>query len=147
MIVVRSVEVSTLIDLRHRVLLPGEPRATAFFEGDHEPTTLHFGAFDDARLVGCVTIMHRPFGGSPAWQLRGMAVESDVQRLGVGARLIGEVDAVVASHTIRLMWCNARSPAIGFYARHGWEVTGEEFVIPIAGPHRVMVCRKHDRAT
>jgi GNAT superfamily N-acetyltransferase len=143
--VVRRVEVSGLIDLRHRVLLPGEPRATAHFDGDADASTIHFGAFDYDRLVGCVTIMQRPHEARPAWQLRGMAVEDDVQRRGVGSMLIAAVDEVVASHAVRRLWCNARSPAIPFYERHGWVVAGEEFLIPIAGPHRVMMCRKHER--
>ena len=143
---VQRVVVPDLIELRHRVLLPGESRAEAHFAGDDDPGTIHFGAFDLDRLVGCVTIMQRPHAGTPAWQLRGMAVEADCQRRGVGSTLIAAVDQVVTSHAIRRMWCNARSPAIAFYERHGWVVNGEEFVIPPAGPHRVMVCRKHERA-
>jgi GNAT superfamily N-acetyltransferase len=33
------------------------------------------------------------------------------------------------------LWCNARAPAIGFYARNGFTTKGGFFDIPTAGPH------------
>lgn len=137
---VRPVSASDVIDLRHRVLRAGLPRESAIFEGDLEPTTVHVAAFDEAgEIVGCVTILRRPYLDAPAWQLRGMAVAPDLQRAGVGGALLRAVDAiVVASDFSRQLWCNARVPAVGFYERHGWQAIGDVFVIPSAGPHRVM---------
>ena len=137
---VRPVPVDDVIDLRHRVLRVGLPREMARFDGDAEPTTLHLAAFDAAgTVVGCATILHRPYAAAPAWQLRGMAVAPEGQRAGVGGALLGHVDAVVAASAFsRQLWCNARVPAIAFYARHGWRAVGPEFEIAHAGPHRVM---------
>jgi predicted GNAT family N-acyltransferase len=42
---------------------------------------------------------------------------------------------------VRLMWCNARSPAVRFYERNGWMLASEEFVIESAGPHFKMVLK------
>jgi hypothetical protein len=36
------------------------------------------------------------------------------------------------------VWCNARSPVVGFYAREGFATEGEEFVLPSIGPHFLM---------
>jgi len=41
----------------------------------------------------------------------------------------------------RLLWCNARVPAVGFYESLGWRVVSERFEIPTAGPHVKMVRR------
>lgn len=137
---VRPVSPAAVIDLRHRVLRAGLPRESAIFDGDAEPTTLHLAAFDDAAaVVGCVTILHRPRDAAPAWQLRGMAVAPDLQRAGVGGALLRQVDAIVAASDFsRTLWCNARVPAVPFYARHGWAIASDVFEIPSAGPHRVM---------
>ena len=137
--IVRPVLASEVIDLRHRVLRVGLPRNAASFDGDVESTTLHLAAFDGA-IVGCVTVLHRPFDGAPAWQLRGMAVAPERQRAGVGGALLARVDALVAASTFsRQLWCNSRAPAVAFYERNGWRAVGDIFEIPTAGPHRVMV--------
>jgi hypothetical protein len=36
------------------------------------------------------------------------------------------------------VWCNARTPARGFYERAGFAVEGEEFELPEIGPHVLM---------
>lgn len=132
-----------VIDLRHRILRAGLPRDTAIFEGDAEPTTIHLIAQDDSSAaVGCVTILQRPWNDSPAWQLRGMAVEWSRQRGGVGSKLISEVERIVRSDSYsKLLWCNARTPAAKFYEKHGWVTASAVFEIPTAGPHVKMTRR------
>ena len=39
------------------------------------------------------------------------------------------------------LWCNARTPAVGFYQRMGWAVVSDVFEIPTAGPHVRMTKR------
>ncbi|EST36322.1 hypothetical protein N566_16465, partial [Streptomycetaceae bacterium MP113-05] len=51
----------------------------------------------------------------------------------------GETEATVRG--ARLMWCNGRTGARGFYERHGYEAVGEEFVIEGVGPHYVFARR------
>lgn len=46
---------------------------------------------------------------------------------------MNELRSVHASY----IWCNARTVAVGFYSRSGFEVISEEFEIPEAGPHFV----------
>jgi GNAT superfamily N-acetyltransferase len=67
-----------------------------------------------------------------------MATAERVRGTGVGAALLRAVEAHVLASPPRLLWCNARVSALGFYARHGWRVDSEEFDIPTAGPHRRM---------
>lgn len=136
----RIVDPEAVIDLRHRVLRQGMPRDAAIFEGDTEVGTVHLAAFDDWDVViGCVTILHRPWQSQIAWQLRGMAVDPQWQGRGVGRLLLVEVERLVLcdSHST-LLWCNARKPAVGFYERHGWRLASPEFEIPTAGPHHRM---------
>lgn len=70
-----------------------------------------------------------------------MAVSDRWQRTGLGRRLLDEIEAIVLQSGERLLWCNARTPAVAFYQRLGWTSVGEEFEIPTAGPHFQMFKR------
>ena len=84
--------------------------------------------------------------GEAAWQLRGMATEEGWQGQGVGQAVLNYIMELALAGSpnqrpVRLFWCNARVPALRFYAREGWRVASEEFEIPTAGPHRKLVKR------
>jgi GNAT superfamily N-acetyltransferase len=138
-ITVRRADLQEILDLRWKVLRDGLPRETAIFDGDQEPTTHHFAAIHDNRIIGCVTIMHRLWQNRPAWQLRGMAIDPQFQRTGIGGQLLQQVEQTIRSHPhSRQLWCNARTPATAFYRKFGWQLIGDEFLIPTAGPHYKM---------
>jgi predicted GNAT family N-acyltransferase len=64
-----------------------------------------------------------------------MATAPDLRGSGVGAALLRTVEREVAAP----LWCNARTTAAGFYARHGWRTVGEEFLVQDIGPHVRMI--------
>jgi GNAT superfamily N-acetyltransferase len=133
----RLAALDEIIDLRHANLRQGLPRDTALFEGDELPTSRHVAAAIDGRVVGCATVHLNQWQGQPAWQLRGMAVAPDLRGRGVGQALLAFLEASLraGSPPVRQLWCNARTPAVGFYERQGWRVVSEVFEIPTAGPH------------
>ncbi len=135
--IVRQVQTDAILALRHRMLRQELPLESAHFEGDDEPTTIHLAAFDNdgQTLIGCVTLLRRPFQKAQT-QLRGMAVAPEAQGRGAGRVLLEAAHDAVGDAA---MWCNARTPAAGFYERHGWRRVGDEFVVPTAGPHVKMV--------
>src|SRR4051812_28807351 len=84
------VALGAIVDLRNRILRAAMPREAAIFTGDDDPPTLHFGALllpahraAPARIIGCATFHLNEFAGQPAWQLRGMASDSDFRHLGI----------------------------------------------------------------
>jgi GNAT superfamily N-acetyltransferase len=139
----RRAVVEEVIDLRHEVLRHGLPRAAAQFDGDDDSTTRHYGAFDGSTTVGCATLMLNQWEGEPAWQVRGMATDARFRSRGLGAALLRMAEAEVAADGSlpRLLWCNARVPAVRFYEKLGWAVRCEPFEIPTAGPHVKMTKR------
>ncbi len=143
MIQVRRANPDEVIDLRHQVLRTGRPRETATFPEDDAPGAVHVVATDNDQIVGCATIIPGDFDGQRAWQLRGMAVAPRVQRHGVGGLMLNHLRRLAqeSDGEVRLMWCNARSPAVRFYERNGWMLASEEFVIESAGPHFKMVLK------
>jgi GNAT superfamily N-acetyltransferase len=142
-ITIRRALPDEVVDLRHRVLRRGLPREAAIFSGDDAPGARHYGAFRGGEILCCVTLHPSQWQGEPAWQLRGMATAPDHQRRGLGGRLLDWLERDVRSdgNSPRLLWCNARVPAVEFYRRMGWRVVSEQFDIPTAGPHVRMVKR------
>ena len=129
-----------ILDLRHRILRAGLPADTARFEGDDETHTFHAGVRFAGKVIGCVTLLQRPYDREPAWQLRGMAIDDLYQRQGIGSALLLFIEGEARRRGGgKLLWCNARLPAVPFYESHGWVVDGPDFEIEDAGPHCEMV--------
>lgn len=136
----RRAELTELVDLRHVVLRQGLPREAAVFDGDERPDTRHYGAFRDGRAVCCATLHASTWEGRPAWQLRGMATADGFRGRGIGRDILRLLEAdLLRPGSVRLLWCNARVPAVGFYRGMGWRVVSDVFEIPTAGPHVKMV--------
>jgi GNAT superfamily N-acetyltransferase len=139
---IRSASFDEIVRLRYEVLRGGLPPEAAIFPGDHDATSRHYGAFADGQNVGCATLHLNQWLDEPAWQLRGMATSPDFRGSGVGREILTFIERDVAqNHTVHLLWCNARVPAVRFYQRLGWQVVSEEFEVPTAGPHMRMVKR------
>jgi len=132
------VPLDEVVPLRHQVLRPGLPRETAIFAGDHDASTRHFAALIGTRVVCCASLMTSAWEGEPAWQLRGMATAPELQGTGLGAILLRHIDSFVLAHPPRMLWCNARLAAVGFYQKSGWIVCSDQFIIEDVGPHHKM---------
>lgn len=141
-LVVRRATVGEIMPLRRAILRPGyPPEASRYAEDD---VAVHVGAWDDGVLVGCATVFADPWAGPPpvaaAWRLRGMAVDTTRQGSGVGAQVLAEAVAAARAAGAPMMWANARSTALGFYQRYGWQVAGAEFLASDTGlPHHPIV--------
>lgn len=139
----KRISAAETIPIRWLILRPGFPRETAIFDGDDAPTTQHFGGFIDTRLVGVASIYQVPCPDRPgvrrAWQLRGMATLPEIRGLGIGKALVAACENAVHEAGDSLLWCNARTSAIDFYAQRGWIISSDEFDIPTVGPHRRML--------
>lgn len=138
----RQISAAEVLPLRLEVLRPGRPPESAVFGGDEDPSTTHWGALDGAgKVVAIATLMQSPKPGTTdaAWQVRGMASSPQVRGQGYGAAALQAVMDYVAQRDPRgLIWCNARSNAVGFYRDFGFVTEGAEFEIPGVGPHWVM---------
>lgn len=89
--------------------------------------------------MACASLMHRPWSGTPAYQLRGMATRADLVRRGIGRALLVFAEDLVRRETpVRLLWCNARVAAVPFYTQAAWTIASAAFDIPTVGPHHAM---------
>lgn len=131
--------VEEIFQLRWSVLRPGLPRATAIYPMDALGDTFHIAGYDsDDRVVGCVTFFPDPWEAAPdatAYRFSGMATAADVRGRGYGAAVLAAGIAEATRRGADIVWCNGRSPARGFYERAGFTAVGDEFTVPISGPH------------
>lgn len=136
---VREVPAEATRPLRHQVLRPGAPLDALVYPGDDAPVTHHYAAFEDGTLVAVASVYDEAHPDEalprPARRLRGMATTPDARSRGAGRALLGAVVERARADGATILWCNARTPARGFYARCGFEAIGVEFEIPGIGPH------------
>lgn len=133
---IRPITAEQTRPLRQAVLRPHQQARELVYHGDDAPDTLHVGAFSGDQLVGVASVYRE--GDPGAWRLRGMAVTPALQRTGIGTALLDACIAHVKSHGGTRMWFNARTSAVAFYRRYGFQIQGEEFVLPDIGPHYIM---------
>jgi ribosomal protein S18 acetylase RimI-like enzyme len=64
-----------------------------------------------------------------------MATAPQARGLRLGTSIVKACVAFARDNGARLLWCNARTGAVGFYSKLGFEIVGQEFEIPDVGPH------------
>ena len=84
---------------------------------------LHFGVFYDNNLVSVVSL----FQSGNNFQFRKFAVAPQMQGKRVGHQLLQYIINFAAAQGGTRIWCNARNTAIGFYAKAGFNLTGQPF--------------------
>jgi GNAT superfamily N-acetyltransferase len=140
---VEEVPAEATHDLRWRILRGSRPGAAVVFPEDSRPDAFHLAIRHDGTILAVASFSPEgtPFRpGNPAVRLRGMAVEWSFQQHGLGRLLLTTVVDRLRAEGVDVLWCNARDSAGGFYARLGFEVVGDGFVLPESGiAHHVMV--------
>ncbi|QDG53117.1 GNAT family N-acetyltransferase [Persicimonas caeni] len=131
--------------LRTKILRPHfDEGELCEFVQDHHHDTAHYGIVDrDFDVHAVVTYIHKECPHKPgveALQLRGMCVDEPMQRRGLGERLLeGSLGQLaVRFPSVKIVWCNARTSAVEFYEKMGFEKIGEVFEVDRIGPHVVM---------
>ena len=131
-----------IIELRARILRPGRPIKTAFFEEDHKSSTKHLAGCYGKKVVSCVSLVRSPWEEEPAWRLRGMATDEKYQRQGIGTGLLKMLENLALENPgPNLVWCTSRVKVISFYENQGWQVASDLFQIAGVGPHKAMIKR------
>jgi predicted GNAT family N-acyltransferase len=140
--VVKKVSASATYTVRNKVLRPGRPVSECHFSGDDEKDSFHLGVFKNEKLIGVASFIKNSnplFKEAEQYQLRGMAVLSELKNQGFGASLLIEGEEKLknlVSHPF--LWFNARDHAIGFYEKFGYKTVGEKFDVPGVCQHIVM---------
>lgn len=139
---IQHITASQCIDLRTRILRPGQPIKICHYPEDHLTSTFHLGAVIDGKIVANGTFIknvHPDFTEAKnPYRLRGMATDISYRNLGLGSKILQRGEMILKSLNCDLLWFNARETAFNFYRKNGFYLHREMFDIPGAGPHKVM---------
>ncbi|WP_316817490.1 GNAT family N-acetyltransferase [Pedobacter nyackensis] len=134
---IKYISTGDTLDLRNRVLRNNAGIDKSIFPTDGNDGNFHLGRFIGHKIVSVATFYPEDCVeiGDGGFRLRGMATDPDFSGNGYGAELIkfaiNELRSVNASY----IWCHARSSAVGFYKKLGFEVISDEFEVQGIGPH------------
>ncbi|MBA5792326.1 GNAT family N-acetyltransferase [Flavobacterium sp. xlx-214] len=137
----KQIKIEEVIQIRHTVLRKDLPIETCHFEGDLDEGTKHFGAFLNNELVGVATMMLKKtdtFKVHPVYRLTGLSVLENHQKHHIGSRLLHFAEENISRKGSVMIWCFARTTAISFYKRNGYQLNVQEVILPKIGSHRIM---------
>jgi len=129
-------EFEAYFELRWRILRApwGEARGTEVDE--LEDTATHVAAFDEAtRLVGVGRLQR---AGGALGQVRYMAVDPEFRSCGVGQAMLLELELLAKRQGLTSIVLDAREPAVRFYLKNGYKVTGDSYLLFGEIPHSKM---------
>jgi ribosomal protein S18 acetylase RimI-like enzyme len=138
---IKKIGVLETYSVRHSVLRKGKPIASCRFDGDDLTTTHHFGYFLNNEIVGIISIFKNNniiFANENQCQIRGMAVLNEHQKKGIGETLILFSEDFIKKMSVRIIWFNARTSAVGFYKKLDYQINGVPFEIEGVGEHSLM---------
>ena len=139
---VRQIEAKDTYPLRQRVLRPHGTLDDCFFEGDNDENTFHLGAFLNEELVSVASFYlnnHPEIPNEYQFRLRGMATDDSHRGKGLSSELLRVAFPIIKNNHVEVVWCNARSSAVGFYEKIGFKKIGPEFEVTKIGPHYLMI--------
>ena len=140
---VKFIKPDQCLDLRTRILRPGQDIKLCIFAEDILPTTFHLGIYDNNKIVCNGTFMqntHPDFSvAKNPYRLRGMATDTAYQGKNLGSLLLQKAELILKhNYHCDFLWFNAREKAFHFYQKNNFKFHREMFDIPQVGPHKVM---------
>ena len=138
---VKQIDARDTYTLRHKILRPNQTIEDCQYPGDEDDGSFHLGAYVDEKLVSVASFYidrYEKIEDEFQYRLRGMATEPEHRGKGYSLALLNTAIPLIEKNNIHVLWCNARSGALGFYKKVGFEVISEEFEIEGIGPHFVM---------
>ncbi|KAF9026630.1 GCN5-related N-acetyltransferase [Hymenopellis radicata] len=128
----KRIGVEDTIPLRHSVLWPNEEMSRVQLPEDE--TGYHFGAFVPAQgdPVAVISLFREMVPGEEtidnAARFRKFACDPLCQGRGIGTLLLQEVFRFAFTELgARVIWCDARASAAGWYERRGMQKFGQPF--------------------
>lgn len=139
---IKMVKPNDIRALRLKVLWPHKETIEACtLPVDTDETTFHMGAIKEGKVVGTSTFIidiNSKFEEKNQYRLRAMATDPEIQGTGTGSKIIEKAIEELKSRGIKLLWCDARLRATGFYEKINFKVLGDIYDVPVIGPHKLM---------
>jgi len=116
---IKEIDFEATFHVRQEVMSPNIPLSKMKRPGDENAS--HYGYYNGNQLIGVISFYHEDEEGNEVigvWRIRGMAVDLDFQRKGIGAKLVKHGLQILP---IRRCWLNADLEAVKFYEKIGFK--------------------------
>jgi ribosomal protein S18 acetylase RimI-like enzyme len=113
-------------DLRWRILRKPWTDEKQSGRDQYERTAMHLAAFDGGKLVGagrCYLV------SSNEAQIRGMAVEQDYEKKGIGSMILQGLEERAMQAGARRIVLHARESALEFYRKNHYQVVERSYTL------------------
>lgn len=139
---IRKGSVDEIRELRYKVLWPHLDGADACqIPPDTVGSTFHMIALLQNKVVGTATFIidiNEKFEEKNQYRLRAMATDPEVRGYGIGAKIVEKAIDELKNQGVKLLWCDARLIATGFYEKQNFKIKGQVYQVPKIGPHKLM---------
>ena len=153
---VMVVEWEALKEVRYEVLWPHLKSAEdARIDIDESEGAIHLAGIKGEEVVGVASLFLQEcdrfsgfFEGEKVYRLRAMGVRAEARGNGVGEAIINEAVKILKAEDVKVIWCDAREVAWGFYKRCGFAFVADKdgiecdvYTVPNIGLHKMMFRR------
>ena len=119
---IAAIKASETWEIRHKVIWPDKP--FEFVQLEEDNSGLHFGVFDQQKLVSIVSC----FIVDDEMQFRKLARLKEYQGNGIATLLLNHILKLAKEKGMRKVWCNARANKKSFYEKFGMIYNGNTFI-------------------
>lgn len=140
---VKFIPVDLTLPLRSKILRNGKPFSDCIYPTDEVAGIFHLGFYLNEEIVSIATFFPNNYKSNKSlgYQLRGMATDQGHLGRGYGKQIIKFAVEYIRNTNAQYIWCNARTSAIQFYQKLGFELVSEEFEMAEIGPHYEMILK------
>ncbi|WP_461789903.1 GNAT family N-acetyltransferase [Pedobacter sp.] len=139
---IKFVPLAEVLALRSKMLRNGAPESECVFPTDQVNGVFHLAYYvTELEIATVATFFPQNLDSKTGmgYQLRGMATDQAFFGKGYGADLIKYAVDYLKAAKAEYIWCNARTSAVDFYNKQGFQTISDEFDISGVGPHYVMI--------
>jgi predicted GNAT family N-acyltransferase len=138
---VKFIPVELTLGLRSKILRNGLALEECNFPTDKVEGAFHLAFYEANEIATIASFFPNSYQDKKelGYQLRGMATDYPFLGKGFAKQLVAYAVEYIKKTNAQYIWCNARTSAIEFYQKLGFELISEEFEIPGVGPHYEMI--------
>ena len=129
-----SAEYKKALELRYRVLRKPLGLQFTAAELSKDVKDIHLGILMGDEIIACLILL---VSENKKIKMRQVAVDENFQGKGWGKKLSLAAEEIAKQLGCNCIFCHARKPAVSFYEKLGYKITGDEFT-EVGIPHYAM---------
>ncbi|WP_316765172.1 GNAT family N-acetyltransferase [Pedobacter frigiditerrae] len=138
---IKFIPTELTLGLRSKILRNGMPLEECVFPTDNVEGAFHLAFYVGDEIATIASFFPKNYKDKAelGYQLRGMATDTPFLGKGYGKQLVQFAVEYIKKTNAQYIWCNARTSAVKFYEKLGFDLVSEEFEIAGVGPHYEMI--------